>query len=172
TTTYISKHPDKVKKLVLYAPAGMVFDAPAYMKIAKIKGLGEFIFDTVGGKILTKNCAKELLYSDDATRENYREQFAYHTQFKGMMRATLSSLRHTILDFEEDRKGYDGTRESKIPVLVVWGTNDQTMPYYQAERMQKVMPDMTLVTYEGSGHIFLYDEGARTLETTLPFLQK
>lgn len=171
TTTYVAKHADRVKKLVLYAPAGMVFDAPAYMKIAKVKGIGELMFNTLGAKILTKGCASELIYSDADTAQSYRDQFAYCTQFKGMMRATLSSLRNTILNFEENRKGYDGTRESGVPVLVVWGTNDKTMPYYQAERMQRALPDMTLVTYEGSGHVFLYDEGARTLETTLPFLK-
>ncbi|MBO4535521.1 MAG: alpha/beta hydrolase, partial [Clostridia bacterium] len=97
-------------------------------------------------------------------------RFAYCTQFKGFTRCELSSLRHTILNFKESIKGYDGVREAKIPVLVIWGTADKTMPYYQAATMQKVLPDMKLITYQGSGHIFLYDEGERTMCDVLPFL--
>ena len=171
TTTFTAAHPDKVKKLVLLAPAGMVFDAPLYMDLAKIKVLGEIMFYTIGGKILVKNCAKEIIYSGEEVQEDYRNRFAYYAQFKGTLRATLSSLRNTILNFDTARKGYDGVAEAKTPVLVIWGTKDQTMPYYQAERMQNVLPQMELITYEGSGHIFLYDEGIRTLKDMIPFLR-
>lgn len=170
TTTFVAAHSQLVKKLVLYAPAGMVFDAPLYMKMARLPVLGECMFYTLGGPILTKGCAKELIYSSQEVAADYRAQFASYVKYSGTLRATLSSLRHTILAFDETKKGYDGTRESGIPVLVVWGTADKTMPYYQAERMQQALPDMRLVTYEGSGHVFLYDEGDRTLQTTLPFL--
>jgi len=170
TTTFIAAHPDKVKKLVLYAPAGMTFHAPAYMKLCRLKGVGDLLFATLGARILTKGCASELTHCPPEVVADYRDQFAYHTQFKGMMRCVLSSLRYTILDFEADLKGYVGTAESGVPVLVVWGTDDKTMPYYQAATMQGVLPDMRLVTFEGSGHVFLYDEPERTMAVTLPFL--
>ena len=171
TTTFIAKRPEKVKKLVLLAPAGMVFKTPLYMKIARLPLLGG-IFSLFSAPILTKGCASEMIYSGVAAKDNYTEQFAYYTQYKGMPQAVLSSLRHTILNFKENLKGYEGTRESKVPVLVIWGTADKTMPYYQSERMKEVLPDMTLITYEGSGHIFLYDEGDRTLNDAIPFLKK
>lgn len=170
TTTFVAAHPELVKKLVLYAPAGMVFKVPAYMRLAQIPLLGGFIFRCFGARILTKGCASELHHSPAEVAEDYRDQFAYCTQFRGMMPAVLSSLRHTILNFKENRKGYDGTAQSGVPVLVLWGTIDRTMPYYQAATMQKVLPDMRLVTLEDSGHVFLYDEQERTMHYTLPFL--
>ena len=170
TTTFLAAHPDRVKKLVLYAPAGMVFDAPGYMKLCSKKGIGDFMFNTLGAKILTKGCASELMHSSPEVVASYRAQFAFHTRFEGMMRCVLSSLRHTILNFDEDRKGYEGTARSGVPVLVVWGTEDKTMPYYQAATMQGIVPQMRLVTFEGSGHVFLYDEPERTMAVTLPFL--
>ncbi len=172
TTSYTAKHPEKVKKLVLLAPAGMRYDYPFYMKLAKIKGLGELMFNTIGGKILTKGCASEMIYSGDEVADEYRRQFAECIQYKGMIRATLSSMRYTLLNFEESEKGYEGTGKSKVPVLVVWGTADKTMPYYQAERMKMFLPQMKLVSYENSGHIFVYDEGERTVNTVLPFLRE
>lgn len=171
TTTYTAAHPDRVKKLVLLAPAGMRFKPPFYMKLANVKGLGDLMFKTIGGKVLVKNCAKEMLYSGETAKEEYREKFAYYAQFKGMSNATLSSLRNTILNFEDARKGYDGVAEARTPVLVIWGTADATMPYYQNEEMQSVLPQMKLITYENSGHIFLYDEGERTVKDVLAFLE-
>ena len=171
-TTYLAQHPQRVKKLVLYAPAGMKFDAPAYMRMAKVPLLGELMFYTLGPSILTKGCARELVYSTDEVRADYRTQFAQYVHIKGSMHAVLSSLRHTILAFADTRLGYLGTAQSGVPVLVVWGTSDRTMPYYQAQTMQQVLPAMQLVTYENSGHVFLYDEPSRTLATTLPFLRQ
>lgn len=170
TTTYTAKHPEKVQKLILLAPAGMHFKPPFYMKLANVKGLGEVMFKSFGGKALVKNCAKEMLRSGEAVKKEYEEKFAYCMQYKGMLDATLSSLRNTILNFDEARKGYDGVREAKTPVLVIWGTADKTMPYYQNVEMQEVLPQMELVTYEGSGHIFLYDEGERTVKDIVEFL--
>ena len=170
TTTFAAAHPDRVRKLVLLAPHGMKFKVPAYMRLAQVPLLGEFIFAVAGAPILTKGCASEIIYSGEEVKADYMDRFAFCTQYKGMTRCTLSSLRHTILNFKEARRGYEGVREARIPVLVVWGTADKTMPYYQAASMREVLPDMRLVTYEGSGHIFLYDEGQRTLRDILPFL--
>jgi len=172
TTTYAASHQDKVKKLVLLAPAGMIFEAPGYMKLSKVKGVGELVFKTIGPKVLTKGCASEIIYSGEKVKLDYIDKFAYHLQFKGMMECTLSSLRNTILNFDLSQKGYYGLQGSNIPILVIWGTNDHTMPYYQAERMKKIIPQMNLITYEGSGHIFLYDEGERTMNDVIPFLKK
>lgn len=46
------------------------------------------------------------------------------------------------------------------------------MPYYQIDRMKEVCPNAEYVTFEGSGHVFVYDEGKRTADVVLPFLKK
>ena len=54
--TFTAEHPEKVKKLALLAPAGMdTFKPPFYMKLCKVKGLGELVFYSVAGKLLLKN---------------------------------------------------------------------------------------------------------------------
>lgn len=171
TTSFTAKYPEKVKKLVLLAPAGMVYKPPFYMKLAKTKGIGTMFFKAFGGKALVKKCASEMIYSGAEVKKDYEEKFARSFQYKGVLDATLSSMRDTILAFDVARKGYEGTAKSNVPVLTIWGTADKTMPYYQAETMQKVLPNMRLVTYENSGHIFLYDEGERTMNDVMPFLQ-
>lgn len=162
TTQYVKQHPERVEKLILLAPAGMdSFRPPFYMKMCKIPGFGKWIFSKIGAKSLFNGCAREIIYSKDEIDE-YQRQFAYSLQYKGFVAATFSSLIHTILNTAQTVTAYQEVAKVKTPMLVIWGTADRTMPYYQIERMKEVCPHATYITYEGSGHIFLYDEGERT----------
>ncbi len=172
TTAFCRIYPGKVKKLVLLAPAGMdTFKPPFYMRLTQIPALGTLIFNIVAKKTLLKKCASELKYSLDE-KDYYMQSFAACSKYKGFIPCTLSSLRNTILNTSETVKGYEAVNAQKIPLLVIWGTDDKTMPYYQHERLLEVCPDVRLETFEGSGHIFLFDEGERTNDLIIPFLKK
>lgn len=171
TTAFCRLYPGYVKKLILLAPAGMdSFKPPFYMKLSNIPGIGTFIFNLIGSKTLLKSCAGEMHYSPSEEKDYYEKAFADAIQYKGFLRCTLSSLRHTILKTDKTIEGYKAVAKEGIPVLCIWGTDDRTMPYYQSERFQEVCPDAKLLTYEKSGHIFVYDEGERTAKDVLSFL--
>ena len=66
TTAFVKRHPDKVEKLILLAPAGMdSFKAPFYMRMCKIPGFGKWIFSIIGAKSLLNGCAREIIYAKD-----------------------------------------------------------------------------------------------------------
>ena len=162
TTRFIAEHPEKVEKLILLAPPGMhSFRAPFYINMCKIPDFGKWIFSKIGAKSLFNGCAREIIYSKDEI-DDYQRQFAYSLQYKGFVAATFSSLIHTILNTDETVKSYQAVAKEKTPMLVIWGTADKTMPYYQIERMKEICPHAAYITYQDSGHIFLYDEGERT----------
>lgn len=172
-STFCRLYPGRVEKLVLLAPAGMdTYKTPFYMKICKIPVLGDIIFSTVGGKILLIKSASELKYSSQEVKDYYLNSFAYSAKYKGFLRCTLSSMRNTILKTAHAMKGYESVANQHIPTLCIWGTDDKTMPYYQHERLQEVCPQAVIHTFKGSGHIFLFDEGERTVSVVLPFLLK
>ena len=170
TTTYISLFDPPVKKLILLAPAGMRYRVPFAMRLAEKKGLGEILFALAKGR-QERACAAEMLKSDAVVQEEYRKKFSYYAQFKGLQSSTLSSLRHTLLDFGSSLQGYESVGKKRFPVLLIWGTEDKTMPYYQSVEMVKIIPRAKLITYKGSGHIFLYDEGERTSADILDFIK-
>lgn len=172
TTSYCRLFPGKVKKLVLLAPAGMdSFKPPFYMKLCSAPVLGKILFKIIGKSVLVKRCAGEMIYSPDE-KDDFMRKFAFCARYRGFIESTRSSLKNTIINTKEDVKGYFAVAEQKIPTLCVWGTVDKTMPYYQAERFREILPDAKLVTFENSGHIFLYDEAEKTLEVVLPFLDE
>lgn len=172
TTAFCRLYPGYVKKLILLAPAGMdSFKPPLYMKLCAAPVLGDILFKIIGGKTLLKSSCKELIYSKDE-RDYYLRSFADPIKYKGFTKSTLSSLRNTILKTDETVKGYYSVNKQKIPMLVIWGTADKTMPYYQIDRMKEICPDAEYHSFDGSGHIFLYDECKRTMDIVSPFLKK
>ena len=161
TAAFTAMNPERVKKIFWLAPAGMNFKAPLYMKIANIPPLGEIMFKIAGGKILLVNSCKELIYHKEET-DYYLEKFAECAQYKGFLRCTLSSLRHTLMQNDKTVGYYKQVSAAEVPACALWGTEDKTMPYYQSEQLKKIFPDIHFYTYEGSGHIFLFDEGEKT----------
>lgn len=171
-TTYYKDNKDKVKSLILLAPAGMdTFKAPIYMKICKVKGIGDFIFNNIAGMMLLKKCASELYHVDESEKDYYMRSFADAFIYKGFLKCTLSSLRNTILNTKETMKSYRVAGESEVPMLCIWGTIDKTMPYYQHKRLLETCKQVKLITYENSGHIFLFDEGEKTANDILEFIR-
>ncbi len=169
---FCAAYPEYVKKLILLAPAGMdSFKPPFYMYLSSCPVVGDILFAFLGNKILLKSCAREMKYSVNEI-DYYTESFAKSIKYKGFPKCTLSSLRNTILKTKKATGFYKKTAAHGTPVLCLWGKNDITMPFYQAERFKEIMPDAELHALEGSGHIFLYDEIDKTMRYVLPFLQK
>ena len=172
TATFCAMYPGRASRLILLAPAGMSsFKPPAYMRVCAAPGAGEALFQRIGAKTLTKGCSAELIYSPDK-RDEMMAKFARALRFEGMLRCTYLSLKNTILQTEKVTEYYKITAAKNIPMLVIWGTADKTMPYYQSELMRRICPLAKYITYNGSGHIFVYDEGERTAGDILEFLSK
>lgn len=173
TASFCALYPGKVKKIVWLAPAGMdSFQPPFYMKLCSLPVIGDALFQLIGSKILLNSCAKELTHCPVEERDYYTREFGVSIKYKGFPKCTLSSLRNTILRTDKVTANYIKTAAQKIPTLIIWGTVDQTMPYYQIDRMKEVYPDAEFVTFENSGHTFLFDEGEKTMEYVMPFMKK
>lgn len=65
-------------------------------------------------------------------------------------------LRETMkIILKEDQS--DKLPNIKAPTLLIWGSEDTATPLYMAEKMEKLIPDSGLVTYEGAGHFSYLD---------------
>lgn len=160
---FAANHPYLIKKLFLFAPAGMPFKAPFYMKMATIPRLGAWIFKNFATKIMLKGISNEILYSC-SEKDYYMTQFAKSISYKGFSDSVLSSLKSIVLSPEITVPNFDRLNQTNIPMVCIWGTNDKTMPYYQANTLKDIIKNINLYTFEGSGHLFIFDEGDRTLE--------
>ena len=165
--------PGRVKQLILLAPAGMdTFKAPFYMKLCAVKGVGGFIFNLIGDRALIGGTTGELYHCSEEEKDYYTRNFAESCKYKGYLKCTLSSLRYTILNTAKSMEGYRAVAEQGLPVLAIWGDIDKTMPYYQHERLLETCPQTELHTFEGFGHMFLFDDGKKTMEVIEDYLDR
>ena len=164
-TRYAQKYPESVSRLILLAPAVMdTFKAPAVMKLCRVPVIGPKIFCAAAPFAIITRSADEIRLASEEEKFRYVKRFADFARYKGYMRALCSSLRDCILDYDTAMEAYRAAALSGIPMQVIWGTDDHTMPYYQMERMREVCPDAEYVTYEGAFHMFVYDEAERTAQ--------
>ena len=144
--------------------------APAGMKLCTVPVIGPKIFCAAAPVAIITRSADELRLVSEDEKFRYIKRFADFARYKGYMRALCSSLRDCILDYDTAMEAYRAVVASGIPMQVIWGTDDRTMPYYQMERMREVCPDAEYVTYDGAYHMFVYDEAERTAGDIEPFL--
>lgn len=168
---FVQMHPDKVTRLILLAPAVMdTFKAPLSFKLCRIPIIGHTVFRLVAPYPIISHCADELRLASDYEKDRYILRFTDFARYKGYMRALASSLSDCILDYDTAMNAYRAVRTSGKPMLVIWGTDDHTMPYYQMERMKEICPDAKYITYEGSYHMFVFDEPDRVMEDMIPWM--
>ncbi len=73
-----------------------------------------------------------------------------YQQLKGVMRETFVKVVTEYLEPYLPKISHE--------ILLVWGTNDDTTPLYQAERIKKGLQRCALVTIHGAGHYAFLDQ--------------
>lgn len=54
--------------------------------------------------------------------------------------------------------------EITVPTAVLHGTEDRLLPYPNGVAIHEAIPGATLDTFEGAGHLFFWEDGARTAD--------
>lgn len=79
-----------------------------------------------------------------------------------MMRNIL--VKHVNLDLKDELKNI------KCPTLLIWGTNDEAVDYEDALKLEKLIPDAGLVTYEGCTHYAYLERLNQTISVLESFI--
>ena len=168
TATFTARFPGRVKKLILVDPAGTrAMQLSQTLKSAFLMGAGELLFWLFGKRILLNSIASDFYEPENikAFLARYRVQM----QYRGFRRALLSTLRSGMLgDFSET---YKRVGKTGIPVLLLWGREDKTVPYDQAREAVASIPHARFHTIEEAGHIPHYEKADEVNPILLDFLQ-
>jgi alpha-beta hydrolase superfamily lysophospholipase len=61
---------------------------------------------------------------------------------------------------------------ARIPVMILWGTEDRVLPVSEADRLVSLLPDAHTVMFEGAGHPCYLDQPERFHDVLLTFLEQ
>jgi len=163
---FAAAHPDRVDRLVLIAPDGFASPGFEYGKPPEASLLVRSM-----RYVLPKPLVKSSLapaYGDpraltDATLDRYYDLMLAPGVRDGM----IARMEQTV---RQDPR--PALRTIKVPVLLVWGTDDGMIPAINAQDYLRELPNARLVSFAGLGHVPHEEAPEVTLAPVRAFLDE
>ena len=159
---FAAEYPDKIKQLILIAPAGYMGNSGSLTTLAK-PIIGDWIATVFGKEYAIKSIREEV--TSGAAPAEMLPLFEQQASYKGYTNALLSTLRSYPMGDLGDR--YQLVGKTDIPVHAIWGTADQVVPYCGLAEMAEDVPQLTSTTLDEGNHNITY---ARAEEVTRAIL--
>jgi pimeloyl-ACP methyl ester carboxylesterase len=144
TAKFVADHPDRINKVVFIDPSHEAFKS----KLLSIPLLGEY-YATV---MMLPSAAESQLgdFRDPKKFAKWPEKYRQQMQYYGFRNALLSTLR----SFMSNDKLYLYKKVGQLqkPTMLIWGKDDQTLPFANSPRVAKALKTTTIVV-EDAGHI-------------------
>jgi len=159
------EHPEAVEALVIsstgFFPDGKWHGMATAMRTP---GTGEELVasldrDGFGGVLRASSSG----ITDDAVDE-YWKAFADDVRRRGLLELYRSGDFEKLADYR--------LADLAVPVLLLWGENDEFAPVASAHRFERELPDTELVVIEGAGHFVFEDAPERCAEAVTSFLAR
>jgi pimeloyl-ACP methyl ester carboxylesterase len=142
--------PQRVDKLVLIDPIGtQPMPLNLFYKAAILPGVSSIILGLFGTGKMINAFASDFFDTKDIKllQKQYRDQM----QIRGYKRAILSTLRNKMLNGFPTI--YEQLGKLPLPIMLLWGRNDQTLPIEQSKSLLNLVPNAEFQIIEDSGHI-------------------
>ena len=163
--TFAAQHPQRVGRLVLLAPDGFAGPGSAYGQTPDVPAVMGLMRYVLPRPVLRMNLAPA--YGDPAVLTDAMTA-QYHDLMRapGSRQALLSRLQQTVLVDPVPL-----LRSIQAPTLLLWGDKDAFIPVANAADYLRALPNATLVTLPGVGHVPQEEAAQEGLAAVQHFLQ-
>lgn len=160
TSTFVGRHPERVASHVLVDPAaGSLRQVPWFMTLPVV---GPFLWQSLAVPGMADGQSSDFVHPEHWP--DWADKYRVQMQFKGFGRALLSTIlanRTVSLD-----SLYAATGNAKKPTLLIWGTEDKTVPITNAEQVRKGIPQAEWHPISNAGHL-PHMEQARVVDSLM-----
>ena len=137
--------------MVLIDSAGYPQKMPWFIWLAKVPVLG-----AAGGKLISPRFATALVlrkcyYHKDRITDEQIDTYAYYGSLPGAREAVVATAQQIVPeDIEAVTHRY---KTISVPVLIIWGADDEVVPLSVGKNFKRDIPDSELVILPQCGHI-------------------
>jgi len=145
---FCTQHGERVNKMILVASGGMPNPPTLLTRIACIPKVGEFLLRMKGSR---KGMLKaNFIYDKSVLTDEYVENVTRFHKIKGTTEVLLKILRKQFWDtlLEDIHK----LGEMDVPILIVWGRQDKSIPVKLAQDMHRILKGSQLEILDPAGH--------------------
>ncbi|HSB53105.1 MAG TPA: alpha/beta fold hydrolase, partial [Gemmatimonadales bacterium] len=146
TAHYVSGHRDRVRTLTLVDPVATSGGLPLLLRLPLI---GDWIWQTLHVPEMAEGQLSDFLHPE--RHPTWVAQYRPQMRYRGFGHALLETLKaesHVSID-----SLYSGVARSGVPVLLVWGRQDQTVPFALSDVVRRNIPSADFLPVDSAGHL-------------------
>jgi pimeloyl-ACP methyl ester carboxylesterase len=146
TSHYTVSHPRRVRTLTMIDPSSTARALPGLLTTPLI---GPWVWQVTRVPGMAEGQASDFLHPEHFP--TWADQYRPQMQYKGFGRALLrSSITSSKTDFPAL---FADVSKTNVPVLLVWGKEDQTVPIALSEVARKNIPALQFFPVDSAGHL-------------------
>lgn len=169
-TSAAHRWPERVRHLMLLAPAGMIHAPDIWTRIAtRVPILGDWLMFAAFPFLQKRAIRAEAKAGARTSVPEINEIQLQELRFRGYVPAVLSSLRAALMqwqDVEHSELGQQG-----VPVLAIWGEDDTVIPIAALGRLAQWNRDAGHATIPGAGHGLAYTHTDQVMNAVRDWLR-
>lgn len=164
---FAAAFPDQTQSVSLFAP---LIQTPVKEEMRPLlqNGVGEYLSAVVLVPKITSDSSKAVF--DQSSFPDWEQRFTPQTHYKGFRRAILSSIRN--LAGKDFSPAYQALAKHNIPVQLIWGTEDQTLPFKDSELVRQAIPSLEFTSLNQTGHLPHYEQPDKVNAVLTQFLNR
>lgn len=166
TATFTGRHPKRVRSLILVDPVADT--ASRSLGMFGWPLVGPYLWQTLVAPTTADNQASDFLHPDRFP--DWADRYRPQTRLRGFGHALLST-RRVEAGLHMDSV-YRVVAQTQIPVMLLWGTSDKTVPFERNAIVRKALPAAEFHPIEDAAHLPILERAALTDSLFLSFLSK
>jgi len=165
-TNFADRYPERVRSLVYFDPS---IRKPYQLSlIDHVPPVWNYLTTVLDERFWADGQLGDFLHPEKFP--DWSSRYQDQMQYKGFRRARFSELvSNTDVDQTEQLKRVG---QHPRPVLVIWGKQDNTVPFDESEWLMKILPHGRLVAVEGSGHLPQWEQPDQVHPELIRFLRQ
>jgi pimeloyl-ACP methyl ester carboxylesterase len=162
---FADRYPERVRSLTLIAPGFATFrETPVPLRIP---GVGEYLM-TVAGSSLANGQLDDFLHPE--RHPDWVRRYEVQMGYEGFLRSMLQTMRGDV--FKRPASSFSTLAHSRIPILLLWGKADRTVPFARSGTVRAAFPRAEFHPIDGAAHLPQIEQAAVVDSILLGFLRR